>query len=162
MLEGLALWALLVYIAVKVFRMPWNKYTQSGSVIGGACWLVFVWVGMIAWSPMDMTGGSVVQSPQIHLRPESSDVKGTIESLHIKPNQKIEKGQIIYEIDDTQLQNDLTKINNDISVNDEQLNTLIKNHEISIGNLELSKIEIKTSESDLKSKKHHLNYLSRV
>ncbi len=62
---------------------------------------MFVWVGLINFTPMDLSGGSVVQSPHIQLRPDSTNVWETTK-VHIHPNQDVAEGQLIrYEIDDT-------------------------------------------------------------
>lgn len=98
MLEGLAVWALLIYI-LRLVGMPWNKGTKIFSVLGGTAWLLFVWVGMITYTPMDLSGGSIVQSPHIQLRPGTPDIKGNIDKIYVEPNQKVEKGQLIYTID---------------------------------------------------------------
>lgn len=103
MLEGLAVWALFIYL-LRLIGMPWNKGTQTFAYLGGASWLMFVWVGLINYTPMDLSGGSVVQSPHIQLRPDSSNVTGKASKIHISPNQEIEQGQLIYEIDDTKYQ----------------------------------------------------------
>ncbi|QIA65187.1 biotin/lipoyl-binding protein [Vibrio astriarenae] len=101
MLEGLAVWALFIYL-LRLVGMPWNKFTKGFAYLGGTGWLMFVWVGLINYTPMDLSGGSLVQSPHIQLRPDSLNVKGKVTAIHIEPNQQIEKGQLIYEIDDTQ------------------------------------------------------------
>lgn len=101
MLEGLAVWALFIYL-LRLIGMPWNKYTKGFAYLGGTGWLMFVWVGLINYTPMDMSGGSLVQSPHIQLRPDSLNVKGKVTAIHISPNQQIEKGQLIYEVDSTQ------------------------------------------------------------
>lgn len=100
MIEGLAIWALFIYL-LRLVGMPWNKFSKAFSYLGGVAWLMFVWVGLINYSPMDLSGGSVVQSPHIQLRPDSLNVKGKTDKIYISPNQKIEKNQAIYEIDDT-------------------------------------------------------------
>ena len=71
MLEGLAVWALFIYL-LRLVGMPWNKATKSFAYLGGLGWLMFVWVGLINFTPMDLSGGSVVQSPHIQLRPDSA------------------------------------------------------------------------------------------
>ncbi|WP_114783810.1 HlyD family secretion protein [Vibrio tetraodonis] len=101
MLEGLAVWSLLIYL-LRLIGMPWNKVTQSFSYLGGVSWLLFVWVGLLNYAPMDLSGGSLVQSPHIQLRPDSPNVAGKVEQIHISPNQKIHKGQLVYQIDPTQ------------------------------------------------------------
>jgi len=64
MLEGLAVWAFLIYL-LRLIGMPWNKYSKGFAYIGGSAWLLFVWVGLITYTPMDLSGGSLVQSPHI-------------------------------------------------------------------------------------------------
>ncbi|WP_070971969.1 HlyD family secretion protein [Vibrio sonorensis] len=101
MIEGLAIWALFIYL-LRLVGMPWNKFTQAFSYLGGVAWLLFVWVGLINFTPMDMSGGSVVQSPHIQVRPDSPNVKGKVEEIFIQPNQSVVKGQPMYRIDATQ------------------------------------------------------------
>ena len=72
MLEGLAVWALFIYL-LRLVGMPWNKFTQGFAYIGGGSWLLFVWAGLLNFTPMDLSGGSVVQSPHIQLRPASTN-----------------------------------------------------------------------------------------
>ncbi|WP_028771881.1 HlyD family secretion protein [Shewanella waksmanii] len=108
MLEGLAVWALFIYI-LRMVGMPWNKYSKSFAYVGGGSWLLFVWVGLLNYAPMDVSGGSVVQSPHIQLRPASTQIKGQVEAIHISPNQQIDAGQLIYELDDEPFQIALNK-----------------------------------------------------
>ncbi|MGF1880138.1 HlyD family secretion protein [Vibrio splendidus] len=100
MLEGLAIWALFIYL-LRLVGMPWNKGTKAFAYLGGTSWLMFVWVGLINFTPMDLSGGSVVQSPHIQLRPDSTAVTGKTTKVHISPNQDVVEGQLLYEIDDT-------------------------------------------------------------
>ncbi|MFA0315137.1 HlyD family secretion protein [Vibrio cyclitrophicus] len=100
MLEGLAIWALFIYL-LRLVGMPWNKGTKAFAYLGGTSWLMFVWVGLINYTPMDLSGGSVVQSPHIQLRPDSTAVTGKTTKVHISPNQDVMEGQLLYEIDDT-------------------------------------------------------------
>ena len=99
MLEGLAVWALFIYL-LRLVGMPWNKLTQGFAYIGGGAWLIFVWIGLINYTPMDLSGGSVVQSPHIQLRPGNTNIKGKVSAIHVKPNETVKKGQLIYELDD--------------------------------------------------------------
>ncbi|EEY36851.1 HlyD family secretion protein [Vibrio mimicus] len=103
MIEGLAVWALFIYL-LRLVGMPWNKVTKSFAYLGGIGWLMFVWVGLINYTPMDISGGSVVQSPHIQLRPDSPNVTGKVSKIYIEPNQTIQKGQLLYEIDATPYQ----------------------------------------------------------
>lgn len=108
MLEGLAVWALFIYL-LRLVGMPWNKYSKGFAYIGGSGWLMFVWVGLITYTPMDLSGGSLVQSPHIQLRPGSTQVTGNIKAIHVKPNQAVTKGQLIYELEDKVYQIALNK-----------------------------------------------------
>ena len=110
MLEGLAVWALFIYL-LRMIGMPWNKFTQGFAYIGGGSWLLFVWAGLLNYTPMDLSGGSVVQSPHIQLRPASTQIKGTVKTIYIKPNQEVKKGQLVYELDDELYQIALNKAN---------------------------------------------------
>ncbi|GAM54916.1 membrane fusion protein [Vibrio ishigakensis] len=100
MLEGLAVWALFIYL-LRLVGMPWNAATKSFAYLGGGAWLMFVWVGLINYTPMDISGGSVVQSPHIQLRPASAGINGKVEHIYIEPNQDITQGQLIYELEKT-------------------------------------------------------------
>ncbi|MFA0440782.1 multidrug transporter [Vibrio sp. 10N.286.49.C2] len=97
MLEGLAVWALFIYL-LRLVGIPWTKPFKLFAYGGGSAWLLFVWVGLITWAPMDLSGGSVVQSPHIQLRPGSTRITGSIDKLHISPNQELKQGQLVYEI----------------------------------------------------------------
>lgn len=46
MLEGLAVWALFIYL-LRLVGMPWNKGTKAFAYLGGTSWLLFVWVGLV-------------------------------------------------------------------------------------------------------------------
>ena len=108
MLEGLAVWALFIYL-LRLVGMPWNKFTQGFAYLGGASWLLFVWIGLINYTPMDLSGGSLVQSPHIQLRPASNEIKGNVERIYVKPNQRLEKGQLVYELESETYQIALNK-----------------------------------------------------
>ncbi|WP_028108337.1 HlyD family secretion protein [Ferrimonas futtsuensis] len=99
MLEGLAVWALFIYL-FRLVGMPWNTFTKGFSYLGGAGWLLFVWVGLLNYTPMDLSGGSLVQSPHVQLRPGNTQIKGKVKALHVEPNQYVTEGQLIYELDD--------------------------------------------------------------
>ncbi len=98
MLEGLAVWALFIYL-LRLVGMPWNKFTQSFAYIGGGSWLVFVWFGLITYAPMDLSGGSLVQSPHVQLRPASTTINGRVKAIYVEPNSQVTQGQLIYELE---------------------------------------------------------------
>ncbi|MCD9539895.1 biotin/lipoyl-binding protein [Photobacterium carnosum] len=98
MLEGLVVWALFIYL-LRLVGMPWNKFTQAFAYIGGGSWLIFVWFGLITYAPMDLSGGSLVQSPHVQLRPASTSINGRVEAIHVEPNSKVTQGQLIYELE---------------------------------------------------------------
>ncbi|WP_440887761.1 HlyD family secretion protein [Vibrio sp. WZ-1] len=156
MLEGLAVWALFIYL-LRLVGMPWNKATKSFAYLGGLGWLMFVWVGLINFTPMDLSGGSVVQSPHIQLRPDSTNVKGKVDHIYIKPNQQIEKGQLIYELDPTQYEIALNQANvsadsarvalataqGDIEIEEANHQALLQDLETSKSQLEAAKVDFK-------------------
>ncbi|WP_318503131.1 HlyD family secretion protein [Photobacterium leiognathi] len=98
MLEGLAVWALFIYL-LRLAGMPWNKFTKAFAYIGGGSWLVFVWYGLITYAPMDLSGGSLVQSPHIQLRPAASTIKGHVNEIYVEPNSQVREGDLVYELD---------------------------------------------------------------
>ncbi|WP_318494975.1 HlyD family secretion protein [Photobacterium leiognathi] len=98
MLEGLAVWALFIYL-LRLAGMPWNKFTKAFAYIGGGSWLVFVWYGLITYAPMDLSGGSLVQSPHIQLRPAASTIKGHVNEIYVEPNSQVKDGDLVYELD---------------------------------------------------------------
>ncbi|WP_194436531.1 HlyD family secretion protein [Vibrio fluminensis] len=164
MLEGLAIWALFIYL-LRFVGMPWNKYTKSFAYLGGTGWLLFVWVGLINYTPMDLSGGSVVQSPHIQLRPDSSNVKGKVTKIHIKPNQQLTKGQLVYEIDDTQYQIALrqAEVNQqtaqvalDVAIQD--VDVAKANYQSVVQDLQTSRAQLATAQADYKLQ---LNTLTR-
>ncbi|MDF5473728.1 biotin/lipoyl-binding protein, partial [Vibrio parahaemolyticus] len=163
MLEGLAVWALFIYL-LRLVGMPWNKATKSFAYLGGLGWLMFVWVGLINFTPMDLSGGSVVQSPHIQLRPDSTNVKGKVDHIYIEPNQQVKEGQLIYELDPTQYKIALNQANvsadsarvalatakGDIEIEE-------ANHEALVQDLETSKSQLEAAKVDYKLQKKMLD-----
>ncbi|MDB1123164.1 HlyD family secretion protein [Vibrio algarum] len=148
MIEGLAIWALFIYL-LRLVGMPWNTYSKTFSYLGGVGWLMFVWVGLINYTPMDLSGGSVVQSPHIQLRPDSLNVKGKTTAIHIEPNQKIVKDQLIYEIDDTAFVIALNKAEVQQISAESALDTAIQEVVIAQAQYSSSQQEIETAESQI-------------
>ncbi|WP_375748557.1 HlyD family secretion protein [Vibrio sp. HN007] len=155
MLEGLAIWALFIYL-LRMVGMPWNKYSKSFAYIGGSTWLLFVWVGLINYTPMDLSGGSVVQSPHIQLRPDSTNVKGKVDTIFIKPNQSIEKGQPIYQLDTTAYEIALNKANVQLDSAQAELESAEQEVVIASSGYESSKQDIETAQSQVASAKADL------
>ncbi|MDN3681350.1 biotin/lipoyl-binding protein [Vibrio tapetis subsp. quintayensis] len=163
MLEGLAVWSLFIYL-LRMVGMPWNKATKSFAYLGGTSWLLFVWVGLINFTPMDLSGGSVVQSPHIQLRPDSSNVTGKVERIYVKPNQDVTKGQLIYELDDTRYQIALNQITvkkeaaevaldvakEDIAISKASYQSFLQDLETSKGQLAAAKIDYELQNKMLK------------
>lgn len=160
MFEGLAVWALFIYVLRKL-GMPWNLGTQIFTFGGGGAWLVFVWVGMIAWAPMDMTGGALVQSPHVQLRPVSPDVVGEMTKLNVSPNDKVKKGDVVFEIDDTQFQNKLSQSKNEHLVSIENLKTSLQNLDITKKLFDTSLLEIENLKSQISNKKLEINFADK-
>ncbi|NOH78847.1 HlyD family secretion protein [Vibrio sp. RE86] len=152
MLEGLAVWALFIYL-LRLVGMPWNKGTKSFAYLGGVSWLMFVWVGLINYTPMDLSGGSVVQSPHIQLRPDSANVTGKVDKIHIEPNQSIKKGQLIYEIDPTQYQIALNQAKVDEEAAEVAYQVAKEDIEIAKATHQSMLLDVKTTESRLATAK---------
>lgn len=155
MLEGLAVWALFIYL-LRMVGMPWNKYSKSFAYVGGGGWLLFVWVGLLNFTPMDLSGGSLVQSPHIQLRPASSQIKGQVKQIYVEPNQKIEAGQLIYELDDETYQIALNKAlvakesaNVSLSVAKEDVKLANKEYQTAITDIEIVKNQLAAATKDL-------------
>ncbi|KHT63446.1 multidrug transporter [Photobacterium gaetbulicola] len=158
MLEGLAVWALFIYL-LRLVGMPWNKFTKAFSYLGGAGWLVFVWIGLITFAPMDMSGGSVVQSPHIQLRPGSTKIKGHVDEILVRPNEKVKKGQLVYTLDDEQYQIALNKAqtqldsaNVALSISQEDVLIAEQNHYAALKDIEIASNEIEAARDDFEWK----------
>ncbi|MCW8328499.1 efflux RND transporter periplasmic adaptor subunit [Photobacterium sp. SDRW27] len=158
MLEGLAVWSLFIYL-LRMVGMPWNKFTKGFAYLGGAGWLLFVWVGLITFAPMDMSGGSLVQSPHIQLRPASSRIKGHVEDIYVKPNERVTEGQLVYTLDDEQYQIALnkaeTKLNSakvSLSIAEEDVHIAEQSYNAALQDIEISKNQLVAGKEDLKWK----------
>ena len=130
---------------------------------GGSIWLVFVWVGLITWAPMDLSGGSVVQSPHIQLRPGSTRVTGNIEALHISPNSEIKKGQLIYELDDDSYVIAVNKAEAQLAIAEmahkaalQDIDIAKTNYRASLEDIEIIKNQISAAKQDLTLKQRTL------
>ncbi|MEZ8194406.1 HlyD family secretion protein [Vibrio cortegadensis] len=152
MLEGLAVWALFIYL-LRLVGMPWNKATKSFSYLGGTSWLLFVWVGLINYTPMDLSGGSVVQSPHIQLRPDSININGKVKHIYIQPNQRVTKGQLIYEIDSEQYEIALRQAEVKKAVAQVALTAAQEDIAIATADYHSRQQDLATSESQLESAK---------
>ncbi|GAL02255.1 membrane fusion component of tripartite multidrug resistance system [Photobacterium aphoticum] len=155
MLEGLAVWALFIYL-LRMVGMPWNKFTQAFAYIGGGSWLLFVWVGLITFAPMDLSGGSVVQSPHIQLRPGSTQIKGHVDEILVHPNQAVTKGQLVYTLDDAPYQIALNKAKAELhsaqvalSIAKEDVRIAAENQQTSLKDIEISKNQLAAAKEDL-------------
>lgn len=157
MLEGLAVWALFIYL-LRLVGMPWNKFTQGFAYIGGGSWLLFVWAGLLNFTPMDLSGGSVVQSPHIQLRPASTQIKGVVTQIHVKPNQEITKGQLVYEIDDELYQIALNKAEVSLEASDVALEVAQQNVKLARQAITASESDIVVSKKQIEAKKQDLKY----
>ncbi|PKG55668.1 multidrug transporter [Shewanella sp. Choline-02u-19] len=155
MLEGLAVWALLIYL-LRLVGMPWNTYSKSFAYLGGTGWLMFVWVGLLNYTPMDMSGGSLVQSPRIQLRPANTQIKGKVDNIYVQPNQTIEAGQLIYDLDDEPFQIELNKTlvakqsaTVALSLASEDVKLALKQHDVAIADVSISRNELHAATKDL-------------
>lgn len=154
MLEGLAVWCLFIYL-LRLVGMPWNTGTKAFAYLGGSSWLLFVWVGLINYTPMDLSGGSVVQSPHIQLRPTSTNVSGKVDQIFISPNQRIEKGQLLYSIEDEPYeiayqQANIARGSAHVAVETalEEVNIANSNYEATLHDFQMTKSELEGAKSN--------------
>ncbi|WP_210447916.1 HlyD family secretion protein [Vibrio crassostreae] len=154
MLEGLAVWCLFIYL-LRLVGMPWNTGTKTFAYLGGTSWLLFVWVGLINYTPMDLSGGSVVQAPHIQLRPTSTNVAGKVEDIYITPNQRIEKGQLVYTIEDEpyQISYEQAKITQNsaavaVSTAKEEVKIAESSYESALHDVEMTQSELEAAKSN--------------
>jgi len=161
MLEGLAVWALFIYI-LRLVGMPWNKGTKGFAYIGGMSWMAFVWIGLITWAPMDMTGGAHVQSPHIQLKPPSTQIVGNLKAIHVKPNEEITKGQLIYEIDPSVYALDVAEAK--AKLRSKQKDTMSVNQSIEIAQekLDTAKTRARIAKKSYKRYKGMEEYTDRI
>ncbi|MBW8185319.1 HlyD family secretion protein [Shewanella nanhaiensis] len=162
MLEGLAVWALFIYL-LRLVGMPWNKFSKAFAYIGGGGWLLFVWVGLLNFTPMDLSGGSLVQSPHIQLRPASTQIKGSVKHIYVEPNQRIEKGQLVYELDDEPYQIALNKAKVDLNAAEvalklanEDVKLAMKQHQSVLADTKISQSQVLAAQKDLSWKEKTL------
>ncbi|ACA84486.1 HlyD family secretion protein [Shewanella woodyi] len=162
MLEGLAVWALFIYL-LRLVGMPWNKFSKAFAYIGGGGWLLFVWVGLLNFTPMDLSGGSLVQSPHIQLRPASSQIKGSVKHIYVEPNQRIEQGQLVYELDDEPYQIALNKAKVDLNAAEvalklanEDVKLAMKQHQSVLADTKISQSQVVAAQKDLSWKEKTL------
>lgn len=147
MLEGLAVWALFIYL-LRLVGMPWNKFSKGFAYIGGGAWLIFVWIGLINYTPMDLSGGSIVQSPHIQLRPGNTNIKGKVEAIHVKPNESVTAGQLIYELDDKPYQIALNQAKVTLSSAMVSYQVALEDVQVAIAQLETADKTIEISQSE--------------
>lgn len=152
MLEGLAVWSLFIYL-LRLVGMPWNKLTKTFAYLGGFSWLMFVWVGLINFAPMDLSGGSVVQSPHIQLRPDSININGKVKTIYIQPNQVVKKGQPIYDLDDAPYQIALKQAQVSAQAAQIALDNAREDITVATANAQAAEHDVTTSESELAAAK---------
>lgn len=161
MLEGLAVWALFIYL-LRLVGMPWNKFSKGFAYIGGGAWLLFVWIGLINYAPMDLSGGSLVQSPHIQLRPGNTNIKGKVKAIHVKPNERVTAGQLIYELDDEPYTIALTQANVALTSEKVSLNVTIEDVEVAKSHYEAANKTIDIAQSELSAAKADYAWKSKT
>ena len=149
---------------LRLVGMPWNKLTKSFAYLGGAGWLVFVWFGLITYAPMDMSGGSLVQSPHVQLRPASSRIRGHVDEIFVRPNDPVAKDQLIYSLDDEQYQIALNKAKAKLnaaqvsySIAEEDVLIAEENYNAALQDIEIAKNKLVAGKEDLKWKQTTLS-----
>ncbi|QIZ75731.1 HlyD family secretion protein [Ferrimonas lipolytica] len=148
MLEGLAVWAAFIYL-LRMVGVPWTKPFQIFAYVGGGCWLVFVWIGLLNYTPMDLSGGSYVQSPRIQLRPGDIAINGKIGQIYVKPNQTVEKGQLIYDLETSEYTIGVERAKAELNNQNAQLQTAKEDVSIAIASADSARYEIDNVDGQL-------------
>ncbi|NVO99184.1 HlyD family secretion protein, partial [Photobacterium damselae subsp. damselae] len=114
--------------------------------------------------PMDLSGGSLVQSPHIQLRPASSQIKGHVKAIHVEPNQTVKKGQLIYELDDEPYRIALTKAETkldsahvDLKMAIEDVANAKTQYRSAVKDIDITKNQLVAAKEDLSFKQATLN-----
>ncbi|GEA50782.1 multidrug resistance protein A [Vibrio inusitatus NBRC 102082] len=167
MLEGLAIWALFIYI-LRLLGVPWAKPFKAFAYIGGGLWLGFVWIGLINYTPMDLSGGSVVQAPHIQLRPGNTGIKGKVKTIHIEPNSRVKKGDLIFELDSeiyeiarNKSETELKAAEAAYSLANEDIHLSETDYNTSLINLDIVKVELASARKQYKLERTTLSRYER-
>ncbi|MCS5874059.1 biotin/lipoyl-binding protein [Klebsiella pneumoniae subsp. pneumoniae] len=80
----------------KVFRIPLNKWTVPTAVLGGIALIGAVIFGMNYNFPYTDVGNQVFRTVPI-----VSQVRGRVQSVPVKPNQMLHKGDVLFTLDPT-------------------------------------------------------------
>ncbi len=83
----------------KVFRIPLNKWTVPTAVLGGIALIGAVIFGMNYNFPYTDVGNQVFRTVPI-----VSQVRGRVQSVPVKPNQMLHKGDVLFTLDPTPFQ----------------------------------------------------------
>ncbi len=89
-------YAALCIVVFKVFRIPLNKWTVPTAVLGGIALIGAVIFGMNYNFPYTDVGNQVFRTVPI-----VSQVRGRVQSVPVKPNQMLHKGDVLFTLDPT-------------------------------------------------------------
>ncbi len=92
-------YAALCIVVFKVFRIPLNKWTVPTAVLGGIALIGAVIFGMNYNFPYTDVGNQVFRTVPI-----VSQVRGRVQSVPVKPNQMLRKGDVLFTLDPTPFQ----------------------------------------------------------
>ena len=152
----LALYLSLVWLLFfKLKLLPWNKLTQWFSLIVGVVILSGFLVGLQALTPWSTE--AVVSGRIVEIAP---DVSGRITQVNVEPNQVMNKGDILFEIDPTNYQarvDDLTARLGLAALRLEQYKELAAENAGSGFQLEQATAEVTQIEAQLVSARFDLN-----
>ncbi len=81
--------------------MPWNKGTKAFAYLGGTFRLLFVWVGLVNFTPRICLAGRLYSLRIFSCVQTQHRSPAKLPAVYISPNQDVTKGELIYEIDDT-------------------------------------------------------------
>lgn len=99
----------LCIITFKVFKLPKNKWTMTTASVIGLFLMGWIFLYMAMYQPVSRMARVVSITTPI-----TSQVSGLITDVYVKPNQPMEKGDALYQIDKTPFSDKVARVNADI------------------------------------------------
>ena len=90
----------------KVFDLPLKKWTIPTALLGGVVLIGTLILAMNYSHPYsDVSRGYFVTTPIV------PDVSGVVTKVHVKPNQRLDKDDIVFQIDPIPYENKVKQLN---------------------------------------------------
>ncbi|MDO6611153.1 efflux RND transporter periplasmic adaptor subunit [Shewanella sp. 1_MG-2023] len=126
MKEVMIPYILLMWILVSTGAIKWTLRSCFWIVSGGVLILVILGVLSRLWAPVDLTYSSTVKAPHAVLSPLFGE---EIDEVHVRHNQIVKQGEIIYTLVDTKSNAEVEKIKSSIVTQEESIAQFIRDLE---------------------------------